>query len=157
MIPLSGHGRSRPAIVPSNSGHFFFPHLPGVRYLAVLLLFLILDAGGFSTPRANAQVPAHGVAGDAGEFMIGVGEISSHVKGWPFGVDRFPMGGNTIGGNGTTPVKDSLLSVSIYPYAAATGTRGTTTKQFLLRILGVVLVIGLAALILYAAFPATNR
>lgn len=41
--------------------------------------------------------------------------------------------------------------------SAAPSRRNTTMRQFLLTILGVILVIGLAAIILYAAFIATGR
>ena len=52
---------------------------------------------------------------------------------------------------------DTTLSYWNVSSAADTGGRGNTTTKFLLTILGIILVIGLAALILYAAFPATNR
>lgn len=49
-------------------------------------------------------------------------------------------------------------TLSYFDADAASGTgRTTTMKQFLLTILGVILVIGLAAIILYAAFLATDR
>jgi hypothetical protein len=51
---------------------------------------------------------------------------------------------------------DTTLSYGDITSAAASG-RGNTMTQFLETILGVVLVIGLAALILYAAFRATDR
>jgi hypothetical protein len=41
--------------------------------------------------------------------------------------------------------------------SAAPARRDNTMRQFLLTILGVILVIGLAAIILYAAFIATDR
>jgi hypothetical protein len=53
--------------------------------------------------------------------------------------------------------KDTTLSYADVASAAPSDGRSGTMRQFLLTILGVVLVIGLAALILYAAFPATDR
>ena len=41
--------------------------------------------------------------------------------------------------------------------SAASNSRGNSTSRLLLTVLGVILVIGLAALILYAAFPATDK
>jgi hypothetical protein len=51
---------------------------------------------------------------------------------------------------------DTTLSYWDASSAAATG-RNSTMSQFLLTILGVILVLGLAAIILYAAFLATAR
>jgi hypothetical protein len=51
---------------------------------------------------------------------------------------------------------DTTLSYWDATSAASTG-RGNTMSQFLLTILGVILVLGLAAIILYAAFLATAR
>jgi hypothetical protein len=52
--------------------------------------------------------------------------------------------------------KDTTLSYWDVSSATSSG-RTSTTKQFLLTILGVILVIGLAALVLYAAFPVNDR
>jgi hypothetical protein len=58
---------------------------------------------------------------------------------------------------GVLPSRDTTLWYGDVASAAAGGGRGSTVTQFLLNILGIILVIGLAALILYAAFPATDR
>jgi hypothetical protein len=58
---------------------------------------------------------------------------------------------------GIIPVRDTTLSYADVASASTGGGRGNTTEQFLKTILGVILIIGLAALILYAAFPATDR
>ncbi|GEM_PF-1791289 len=58
---------------------------------------------------------------------------------------------------GEALLKDTTLSYADVASAAPSDGRSSTMRQFLLTILGVVLVIGLAALILYAAFPATDR
>lgn len=59
-------------------------------------------------------------------------------------------------GEGVSYEADTTLSYWDVSSAAAAG-RGSTMTQFFLTILGVILVIGLAALILYAAFRATDR
>ena len=61
-----------------------------------------------------------------------------------------------IDAQGSTFEKDTTVSYWDVSSAAASG-RGNTMTQFLLTILGIILVIGLAALILYAAFRATDR
>jgi|WetSurMetagenome_2_1015567.scaffolds.fasta_scaffold711498_2 hypothetical protein len=58
--------------------------------------------------------------------------------------------------NGAAYETDTTLSYWDVSSAGASG-RSNTMTQFLLTILGVVLVIGLSALILYAAFRATDR
>ena len=52
--------------------------------------------------------------------------------------------------------RDTTVSYSDISSAAPAEGRGNTMSQFLLTILGVILVIGLAAIILYAAFRATD-
>jgi len=59
-------------------------------------------------------------------------------------------------GEGTLSVPDTTISYWNIDKAEASR-RDNTTRQFLLTILGVILVIGLAAIILYAAFIATDR
>lgn len=61
------------------------------------------------------------------------------------------------GHDGTLRTADTTISYWDISSAAAGPGRGTLLSQFLLTILGVILVIGLAAIILYAAFLATNR
>lgn len=58
--------------------------------------------------------------------------------------------------DGTQYSADTTLSYWDASSAASTG-RTSTMSQFLLTILGVILVLGLAAIILYAAFLATAR
>lgn len=58
--------------------------------------------------------------------------------------------------DGSLREADTTISYWDISTAAAPG-RGTLLSQFLLTILGVILVIGLAAIILYAAFLATDR
>jgi hypothetical protein len=58
--------------------------------------------------------------------------------------------------DGTVITKDTTVSYYDITSAAGTG-RGKTVSQFLLTVLGVVLIIGLAAIVLYAAFLATDR
>lgn len=58
--------------------------------------------------------------------------------------------------DGSAYDKDTTLSYWDVSSATSSG-RTSTTKQFLLTVLGVILVIGLAALVLYAAFPVNDR
>ncbi len=58
--------------------------------------------------------------------------------------------------DGILTQKDTTVSWFDISSAAGTG-RSKTTGQFLLTVLGVILVIGLAAIVLYAAFLATDR
>jgi hypothetical protein len=48
-------------------------------------------------------------------------------------------------------------TISYWDISSAAPARGNTVGQFLLTVLGIILVIGLAAIILYAAFLATDR
>lgn len=59
--------------------------------------------------------------------------------------------------DGSLREADTTISYWDVSSAAAGPGRGTLLSQFLLTILGVILVIGLAAIILYAAFLATDR
>jgi hypothetical protein len=48
-------------------------------------------------------------------------------------------------------------TISFWEVSSASAVRGNTLGQFMLTVLGIILVIGLAAIILYAAFLATDR
>lgn len=58
--------------------------------------------------------------------------------------------------DGLSATRDTTLSYADAVSASSSG-RGTSASQFALTLLGIILVIGLAALILYAAFLATDR
>lgn len=104
--------------------------------------------GGF--PEGNGQLPGLRVATHAGptvQFM---------ENGWTLGVDGIRGTALIMHADGTQYSADTTLSYFDASAAVSTG-RSSTMGQFMLTILGVILVLGLAAIILYAAFLATAR
>ncbi len=81
-----------------------------------------------------------------------------------FAVDRWELTARGVRGHAMIQTQDGLafetdttIAYGDVASAASGSGRGTLLSQFLLTILGVILVIGLAAIILYAAFLATDR
>ena len=77
-------------------------------------------------------------------------------NGWRLTLEGIDGSATVTTGDGMQYAADTTLSYWDASSAAATG-RNSTMSQFLLTILGVILVLGLAAIILYAAFLATAR
>jgi hypothetical protein len=106
----------------------------------------------FSPPQAAAHSPVNGIRVDTKTN----GSLLFHENRWDLTMSGLSGHATVHDADGSTYEKDTTLSYWDVSSAAASG-RGNTMTQFLLTILGVILVIGLAALILYAAFRATDR
>jgi hypothetical protein len=103
---------------------------------------------------ATADLPGNG---EAGIVVTTVNDTRVFFRdGWELTWDGIRGCASVQAPDGTLTVKDTTLSYSDATSASATG-RGASTSQFALTLLGIILVIGLAALILYAAFLATDR
>ncbi|MDX9757740.1 MAG: hypothetical protein RBU27_01155 [Bacteroidota bacterium] len=99
---------------------------------------------------ADAQRPGLRVATHAG------GTVLFAENGWSLGMTGISGKALVTQPDGTHFSADTTLSYVDAASASATG-RSNTMGQFMLTILGVILVLGLAAIILYAAFLATAR
>jgi len=84
------------------------------------------------------------------------GHLLFHENEWRLSMRGIQGRADITTPDGVSFTADTTLSYFQAITAEATG-RSTTMSQFLLTILGVILVIGLAAIILYAAFLATDR
>lgn len=133
-----------------------FSHLSAGALVAIALLAGLLLAGCGSMPAMRSAGSHASVSGirvethDHSTFQFQEGAWSLTLEGIAGKADIFTDAG-------TLPDRDTTLWYGDVASAAAGGGRGSTVTQFLLNILGIILVIGLAALILYAAFPATDR
>ena len=84
------------------------------------------------------------------------GSLLFAENGWRLTLDGIAGDALVTDADGRQFATDTTLSYWDASSAASTG-RDNTMSQFLLTILGVILVLGLAAIILYAAFLATAR
>lgn len=123
------------------------------------LAFHIADADGHGArnlPRAMTAAPHTGP-------MDGL-QVHTHTGGtllfpeneWTLTLEGIRGNAHVTHADGTQYSADTTLSYLDASAAASTG-RSSTMGQFMLTILGVILVLGLAAIILYAAFLATAR
>lgn len=110
---------------------------------------------------ATPGLAQHGSADGAGGGLVLHMHDASTVR---FAADKWDLTVRGVRGtaqmhasDGRLVAADTTISYWDISSAAAGPGRGTLLSQFLLTILGVILVIGLAAIILYAAFLATNR
>ena len=123
---------------------------------AICLSALFFASGCVTMPAIRAsgeRAPASGIlvtTHDRSTFQFQEGS-------WSLTLGGIEGKADILTETGTLPSRDTTLWYGDVASAAAGGGRGSTVTQFLLTILGVILVIGLAALILYAAFPATDR
>ena len=79
-----------------------------------------------------------------------------------FSENHWSLTSHGIHGTASFQTQDGLqfrrdTTISYWDVSSLAPARGNTVGQFLLTVLGIVLVIGLAAIILYAAFLATDR
>lgn len=133
----------------------------------VLLLYttgcapqLSLHAPATTYPSAvnSPQSPAHG-AGTLPGLQVQTkdgGTLLFADNGWRLTMDGIAGQALVTDVHGLQFSADTTLSYWDASSAASTG-RDNTMSQFLLTVLGVILVLGLAAIILYAAFLATAR
>lgn len=126
----------------------------------LLILSLLLYTTGCA-PQLALQ--PHSPDGHAAAALSGL-RVTTHDRGeLLFAEDRWQLTLEGIQGpalvtsaDGAVYSADTTLSYWDAASAASTG-RTSTMSQFMLTILGVILVLGLAAIILYAAFLATAR
>ncbi len=119
------------------------------------LLFMISGCGMTTSFNAGVSSNEYSLAlqtTDQSHFLFHRGKWTLDLKGVSGTADR-------VDDNGTMTRTDTTVSYTNIASATspAGGSRGNTMEQFLLTILGVILVIGLAGLMLYAAFRATER
>ena len=133
------------------------------RFLLLLGMCAILAvASGCSSPFPLTHPSAAYSADDARLSGITVTArdrttLRYHDDSWHLTLEGIAGTASIVQQDGTTIEKDTTLSYAEISAAESSSGRGSTMTQFLLTILGVVLVIGLAAIILYAAFRATDR
>ncbi len=131
-----------------------------------LSLFLLLMAG--CTPQSALAPPTAvkhgpGVMPHAQEAHSGLrvrthdnGTLLFHDDDWRLTPSGIRGTADVIAEDGASYTTDTTLSYWDTAEAGPAG-RQSTMSQFMLTILGVILVLGLAAIILYAAFLATDR
>lgn len=84
------------------------------------------------------------------------GRLFFHDKQWKLTMSGIAGTADVTAADGAQYTADTTLSYFSAEAAQSSG-RTSTMGQFMLTILGVILVLGLAAIILYAAFLATDR
>lgn len=114
-----------------------------------------LARGGQAAGTADALTT--GVGGGLLLHMHDASTVRFAAEKWDLTMQGVRGEAEILGRDGTLRTADTTISYWDVSSAAAGPGRGTLLSQFLLTILGVILVIGLAAIILYAAFLATNR
>lgn len=114
-----------------------------------------LARGGESAWTADGQTAEPG--GGLLLHMHDASTVRFAAEKWELTVQGVRGEAEILGHDGTLRTADTTISYWDVSSAAAGPGRGTLLSQFLLTILGVILVIGLAAIILYAAFLATKR
>ncbi len=130
-------------------------------------LLLILSLLFYTTscaPQLSLQSPMTGDGSAASGGGIAALRVTTHDRGeLLFAENGWRLTASGIEGsalvkseNGEQYAKDTTLSYRDAA-TASPGGRSNTMGQFMLTILGVILVLGLAAIILYAAFLATAR
>jgi len=125
-----------------------------LSYCFLSLSFLLFPgcAPQFALSPPSSQTPVDGIRVTTKNH----GTLLFHDSHWDLTWSGVSGHATVRDATGATFEADTTLSYWDVSSAAASG-RSNTMTQFLLTILGVVLVIGLAALILYAAFRATDR
>ncbi|MAT38349.1 MAG: hypothetical protein CL946_01960 [Ectothiorhodospiraceae bacterium] len=137
------------------------------RRLLTLLTYIALGIGasGCSTLLRMPEPPAGAAAyrpGTAGPQPAGI-LLTTHSGSRLHFRDGWSLTWSGVAGSADllddgAPGAYTDTTISYYEVKQTTGTgRHNTMRQFLLTILGVILIIGLAAIILYAAFIATDR
>jgi hypothetical protein len=125
--------------------------------IQLLLLFFLVFSGcapqlSLSPPQENGQQPISGLSVRTHDY----GSLLFHEDNWRLTVTGIRGTADVETPDGALYTKDTTLSYWDAASASPAG-RSNTMGQFMLTILGVILVIGLAAIILYAAFLATDR
>ena len=125
-----------------------------LRFAAILIA--TLSIAGCALPGPSVMQPAHDAPAGIRVVTHDKSTFDFH-DGWQMTwggiegrVDLHTASGDAIS-------TDTTLSYWDVSSASSSNGRGNTTSKFLLTVLGIILVIGLAALILYAAFPATDH
>lgn len=131
--------------------------LPLLAVNAILIFF-----SGCSSPYMSMQptTPYGGATSDVSGITVVTRDrttLQYQEDAWRLTPDGIAGTASIRLADGTTFEKDTTLSYVQVSAVETTSGRGSTMTQFLLTILGVILVLGLAAIILYAAFRATDR
>jgi hypothetical protein len=133
-----------------------------------LLLLLFVGFTGCAPQLQFGPPPATGLAEQSPSMTPGSrvpglhvttddnGSLLFHRNHWQLTMTGIRGTADVFPADGSSYTTDTTLSYLDAASASPTG-RSTTMGQFMLTLLGVILVIGLAAVILYAAFLATNR
>jgi len=136
-----------------------FPNKPVLLFLytsvfSIAIAFLTSGCATIFQPVQNTT-PTH---------LSSINVQTNDRHSFTFAEDSWRLTFNGIEGHTLSTDKDGLahgtdttLSYWAVSSAAASGGRSSSMTQFLLTILGVILIIGLAAVVLYAAFLATDR
>jgi hypothetical protein len=143
---------------------------PFMRRILLSLVLLLYTTG--CAPQLFLNAPATGypsaaitpsTAASGSEALPGLhvrtkdgGSLLFAQNGWRLTFDGIAGDALVTDADGRRFSADTTLSYWDASSAASTG-RDNTMSQFMLTILGVILVLGLAAIILYAAFIATAR
>ncbi|MFA6232988.1 MAG: hypothetical protein WC824_02205 [Bacteroidota bacterium] len=131
------------------------------RLLLILSLLLYTTACAPQLSLRSTAQPGGHPTNDAALSALRVtthegGELLFAENGWQLTMSGIEGSALVQTADGQQYAKDTTLSYWDAASASASG-RSNTMSQFLLTILGVILVLGLAAVILYAAFLATAR
>lgn len=138
---------------------------------SILLFVLVISLGGcapqfqLGTPAGTSSV-ATGIPAASAEHAGGVpglrvttdddGLLFFHRGSWQLTMRGIRGTADVYPAEGGFHTTDTTLSYWSTSSASPAG-RSSTMGQFMLTLLGVILVLGLAAIILYAAFLATDR
>ncbi len=133
--------------------------MPRRRFLS--LMFLVLLVSLLDSLSGRAQDAPSVQVSDQGEAVLRItttdqGTLRFRESDWDLTVEGIRGHARVEPAVGPAYDADTVLSYFSVAAAASDG-RATSLKQYLLTVLGIILVIGLAAIVLYAAFLATDR
>ncbi|MCZ7557796.1 MAG: hypothetical protein M5R41_15465 [Bacteroidia bacterium] len=134
-----------------------FTHKKSLPIAITLIAGAMILFSGCSTG-LSVMAPQGSMLGTPG-LMVNTtegGHLFFHDKQWKLTVSGIAGTAEVTAADGTQYTADTTLSYFSAEAAQSSG-RTSTMGQFMLTILGVILVLGLAAIILYAAFLATDR
>jgi hypothetical protein len=129
---------------------------PGNPRAVLIVIIAIVLCTGCAAPYGVQHV---GGTYNAPGLMIHThdnGHLFFHDQDWKLTLNGISGPALVTAADGSQYNADTTISYWNTESAQATG-RGSSMKQYLLTILGVILVLGLAGIILYAAFLATDR
>ena len=124
----------------------------------VPLAVVVMIAAGGCTSQYGLLAPQSRTGGSDGLLVRTYDEhqLFFHDRQWKLTVNGIAGRAEVTTAEGMQYVADTTLSYWNTESAEATG-RNNTMGRFMLTVLGIILVLGLAGIILYAAFLATDR